>query len=127
AQRAALVISNGGSTTGYQALNEGTPVLGIASNLDQYLAMQAIERAGAGLLVKARAATAQGIRNGIQELLTRADYTRDALAVRAEFMHFRAGDRFTSFVESALGPPDSSFVKPQLKLHADPPTGGPSA
>ncbi|HEX2658646.1 MAG TPA: nucleotide disphospho-sugar-binding domain-containing protein, partial [Polyangia bacterium] len=53
ARRSLAVISNGGSTTGYQALSQGRPVLGIASNLDQYLAMTAIERAGAGLLLRA--------------------------------------------------------------------------
>src|SRR5438309_11465761 len=35
ARRAAVVVSNGGSTTGYQALAEGRPILGIAANLDQ--------------------------------------------------------------------------------------------
>ena len=42
ARQARFVITNGGSSTGYQALAEGTPVLGIPSNLDQYLAMAAI-------------------------------------------------------------------------------------
>ncbi|HVU52183.1 MAG TPA: glycosyl transferase family 1, partial [Polyangia bacterium] len=46
ARRASVVVSNGGSTTGYQALAEGRPVLGVPFNLDQYLATQAIERFG---------------------------------------------------------------------------------
>src|SRR5690606_32296797 len=69
ARHAALVISNGGSTTGYQALSQGTPVLGIASNLDQYLAMQVIERAGAGVLVKARSVSVQHLEEGVFRLL----------------------------------------------------------
>src|SRR5207253_1346820 len=40
AKKALAVISNGGSTTGYQALLEGKPVVGISSNLDQYLCME---------------------------------------------------------------------------------------
>nr|ACI04501.1 CrtX [uncultured bacterium] len=62
ARRSALVISNGGSSTSYQALAEGVPVLGLASNLDQYLAMAAIEASGAGQLARARLATAPSLR-----------------------------------------------------------------
>jgi UDP:flavonoid glycosyltransferase YjiC (YdhE family) len=39
AKRADLVICNGGSPTTSQALQAGVPVIGIASNLDQYLNM----------------------------------------------------------------------------------------
>ena len=53
ARRADLVVCNGGSLTCYQALSAGVPVIGIASNLDQFLNTQAIERAGAGLSVRA--------------------------------------------------------------------------
>ncbi len=52
AQRADLVISNGGSPTGYQALAEGTPVIGVPTNMDQLLAMRCIERYGAGVTVR---------------------------------------------------------------------------
>jgi UDP:flavonoid glycosyltransferase YjiC (YdhE family) len=62
ARRAAVVVSNGGSTTGYQALAEGRPILGIAANLDQHLAMTAIQDAGAGLLLRAGTLTREGPR-----------------------------------------------------------------
>ena len=39
-QRAALVIGNGGSPITYQALAAGKPVLGLASNFDQFLNMR---------------------------------------------------------------------------------------
>ncbi len=57
ARRAELVICNGGASTAYQALTEGTPVLGLPRNLDQYLAMTAIENAGAGVLLRSGEAT----------------------------------------------------------------------
>ena len=50
---AQLVICNGGSPTTNQALVHGVPVLGIASNMDQFLNMRAIEDYGAGLLLRA--------------------------------------------------------------------------
>jgi UDP:flavonoid glycosyltransferase YjiC (YdhE family) len=47
-----VVVCNGGGTA-VQALGQGTPVVGIPSNLDQVLGMQSVERAGAGVLVRA--------------------------------------------------------------------------
>jgi UDP:flavonoid glycosyltransferase YjiC (YdhE family) len=51
--RAQLVICNGGNLTTYQAVAGGAPVLGICGNLDQFLNMQAFERAGAGRTLRA--------------------------------------------------------------------------
>src|SRR5690349_8101775 len=68
ARRSLFVVSNGGSSTSYQALSEGVPVLGIPSNLDQYLAMTAIERAGAGILRPARTLSVAGVRRAAEEL-----------------------------------------------------------
>jgi UDP:flavonoid glycosyltransferase YjiC (YdhE family) len=70
AARADLVLSNGGSTTSYQGLAAGRPVLGIASNLDQYLSMTAITRAGAGLLLRAGQATRSTIRTALAQALS---------------------------------------------------------
>jgi UDP:flavonoid glycosyltransferase YjiC (YdhE family) len=99
AARADLVICNGGSTTGYQALAAGRPVVGIAANLDQYLAMTAIEQAGAGILLRAGTVTAAAVRQAVVDLLgdrhkqaaaralARACASRDAAA---EFRRFVA-------------------------------------
>jgi UDP:flavonoid glycosyltransferase YjiC (YdhE family) len=53
--RADLVVCNGGSPTATQALLKGRPVLGIASNLDQFLNMRAVRDRGAGLCLRADA------------------------------------------------------------------------
>ena len=49
---ASLVICNGGSPSTHQALAQGVPVIGVANNLDQYLNMAAITKAGAGRLLR---------------------------------------------------------------------------
>jgi len=49
---ASLVICNGGSLTTYQAIQNGTPVLGIVSNLDQHLNMSYFSRAGIGAVMR---------------------------------------------------------------------------
>ncbi|HEU4581321.1 MAG TPA: nucleotide disphospho-sugar-binding domain-containing protein [Polyangiaceae bacterium] len=102
ARRARLVISNGGSTTGYQALAEGTPVLGLPSNLDQYLATEAIVRAGAGRCVKARRATADMLRSEIHGMLEDGALQAAARRVAARFRALDAGHNFRAFVQSVF-------------------------
>jgi UDP:flavonoid glycosyltransferase YjiC (YdhE family) len=53
ASRAEIVICNGGSPTASQALAAGRPVLGLCSNLDQFLNMRAVHARGAGVALRA--------------------------------------------------------------------------
>jgi len=103
ARRADLVISNGGSTTSYQALAEGRPVLGIPSNLDQYLAMSAIETAGAGLHLRAGTLTREQVRGTLERLLGDPTFKVAAAGARAELGRWRAADRFGAFVDAVTG------------------------
>ena len=105
ARRARLVISNGGSSTGYQALAEGRPVIGIASNLDQYLSMTAIETVGAGKLLRAGTLTPQTVRGALEEVLDGPAYHRAAGALAATFARYDAGARFRAFVAEAVASP----------------------
>jgi UDP:flavonoid glycosyltransferase YjiC (YdhE family) len=99
ARSAALVIFNGGSTTGYQALSQGTKVLGLPSNFDQYLAMEAIERAGAGLSIKARQANAELIRASIERALSDPALDAGARTVAEHFARFDSAALFRAFVD----------------------------
>lgn len=101
ARRAAVVVSNGGSTTGYQALSEGRPVLGIAFNLDQYLAMGAIEHAGAGLLLRAGNVDRDQIRVALARLVSEATFTQRAEDLRDDFARWNAVEIFRTFVAEA--------------------------
>jgi UDP:flavonoid glycosyltransferase YjiC (YdhE family) len=100
ARHATLVISNGGSSTGYQALAEGSPVLGLPFNLDQYLAMTAIERVGAGRLVRAGTATADTLLAMVEVVLRDCSQRRAAERVRSEFARFDAAARFAALVDA---------------------------
>jgi len=75
AARADLVVCNGGSPTSYQALLQGAPVLGIPGNLDQYLNMHYLEKAGLGLSLRSTqlrpAAVAESARRLLQESTSR--------------------------------------------------------
>jgi UDP:flavonoid glycosyltransferase YjiC (YdhE family) len=103
ARRAALVVSNGGSTTGYQALSQGTPLLGLPSNFDQFLAMQAIERAGAGVSLKARQADTASIGATLAQALANPKLTLAARAVAESFARRDSGEVFRDLVRRVTG------------------------
>jgi len=66
---ASLVIGNGGSPITYQALRAGAPILGLVSNLDQFLNMERIEAANMGLGMRAANASIADIRRAAMDLL----------------------------------------------------------
>lgn len=86
ARVADLVICNGGSPTSYQGLAAGIPVIGLASNLDQYLNMSLIDAAGAGILLRSHGASREQIRaaaqRGLDSVSMRAKAGRLGEAVR---------------------------------------------
>ncbi|MFG6486119.1 glycosyltransferase [Roseateles sp. BYS78W] len=69
ALRSRLVICNGGSLSTQQALAAGVPILGIASNMDQFLNMAPIEAAGAGIVLRADRLSKSAIRQAAERLL----------------------------------------------------------
>lgn len=103
ARRASFVVTNGGASTSYQALAEGKPVLGIPSNLDQYLAMSAIERAQAGRLVRSGEATPRAMREAFTELLQSDRLREGARTVARAFGHTECHGRFGAWLDEALG------------------------
>lgn len=98
AARAQLVICNGGSPTSQQALAAGVPVLGIASNLDQFLNMQAIEARGAGLCLRADRALPADIRRAATTLLENPAFRDSARELAGIFARYDSGQRFSELV-----------------------------
>lgn len=98
AARADLVICNGGSPTVYQALAAGVPVLGLPSNLDQYLNMQAVTRHGAGQCLRADVADTTSIRDAVRQLLTEPGFRDRARTLSERFSTCLA----SSTLEAAL-------------------------
>lgn len=82
AQRSRLVVCNGGSLTAYQALANGAPVLGISSNLDQFLNMRAFERAGAGRMFRADRLSTGALRAEAEALLSDVSFGKDVERLR---------------------------------------------
>lgn len=102
AAQACLVINNGGSGTGYQALAAGTPVLGIPSNLDQYLTMQAITRFGAGLELRSASLRAAQVRRAAIQLCEDPGLCQRARELGAVLRARDCHERFESYLRGAL-------------------------
>jgi UDP:flavonoid glycosyltransferase YjiC (YdhE family) len=101
ARRSAAVVCNGGSSTGYQALAEGRPVIGLPWNLDQYLAMTAIEAAGAGVLVRGASAEPARIRRGVLDALA-GRFDGGVAGARRALEAIDHRERFPAIVAGAL-------------------------
>jgi len=102
AKRSVLVVANGGSPTVYQALAAGVPVLGIASNMDQYLTMSGVVRAGAGLSLRAGKASVAAIRSAARRLIDEPSFTTAARRVGEEIARYDAPSRFAAFVDEVF-------------------------
>ncbi|MDH3979081.1 MAG: glycosyltransferase [Gammaproteobacteria bacterium] len=102
AARADLVICNGGSPTTQQALAAGTPVLGICSNLDQYLNMQAVATTGAGMMLRAGKASVGAVRAAVERLLADPSCQEAAQRMADRYRVYDANQRFSSIVEQLL-------------------------
>jgi UDP:flavonoid glycosyltransferase YjiC (YdhE family) len=103
--RARVVIHNGGSSTGYQALAAGVPVLGIPGNLDQYLASERIDQRGAGLSLRSGTLTAGQVTTNVQRLLNEPGFTEAAVSLAEVFKQHDAAANFRAFVDGLWGRP----------------------
>lgn len=103
ARRAALVVCNGGSPTVHQALSAGTPVLGLAGNMDQHLSMRSVTTAGVGLLVRSEHATPTAIATAARRLLDEPDFAARAKEMANRFASQDAPAAFASAVERLSG------------------------
>ena len=98
AARASLVICNGGSPSAYQALAQGTPVLGIPANLDQMLNMHFVVRSGAGAALRADRVTRKRVADVVKHMLQTPAFGAQAKKIAAVFHEYHATARFANIV-----------------------------
>lgn len=101
-ERARLVIHNGGSSTGYQALLAGTPLVGIPNNLDQYLASERAAAKGAGLTLRSGSLREDAVAAAVVRLLEEPHFRLNAQRLRSSFLRHDAKERFRDFVARVL-------------------------
>jgi UDP:flavonoid glycosyltransferase YjiC (YdhE family) len=100
AAKACLVVCNGGSPTTQQALVHGTPVIGIASNLDQFLNMDYIERFGAGTLLRADSVTAHALRDVARAIIDSQRVRKQAEAAASLLTAVRPEAQFPTAIRN---------------------------
>ncbi len=102
ARRADLVICNGGSATVYQALAAGVPVVGIPTNLDQYLMMDYVRRYGAGESVRAGQASLSLLMRAMKHIADKPDYRLNAGRLGALIAAGQPQDRLDHILSAIL-------------------------
>jgi UDP:flavonoid glycosyltransferase YjiC (YdhE family) len=85
-----------------QALVNDVPVIGVASNLDQYLNMSYVEQCGAGRLLRAGRLSAAGLRELAAEILSHEHYRTAAARVGAQMRAYDAPARLQLTVDEIL-------------------------
>jgi len=102
AQRSSLVICNGGTMSGQQALSAGTPFLGLISNMDQMLFSQIVRRAGACELMRESEVNESALRPVISSMLEQQRYRATAKMLAARSAQLDACGKFEKLIRSIL-------------------------
>lgn len=101
ARRAQLVVCNGGSPTTHLALAAGVPVLGIATNMDQFLNMHFIAARGAGLRLRADELRPGDLRQQAGRMLADGAFGTAARRLAADMRRYDARTRFAAILRRA--------------------------
>ena len=107
ARQASFVVNNGGSSGMYQALAAGIPVLGIPSNLDQYLTMQSLTRAGAGLQLRSASLRPEQVRRAANQLCEDPTLRQRARELAVVLGRYDCHARFQGWLEGIFGAVES--------------------
>lgn len=98
ANRSRLVVCNGGSPAAYQALSAGVPAIGLPSNLDQFLNMQAVAGMGAGRSLRADGFNSIHFKKSVMEMLNEVQPHHQARLLRERIYGAPAGENFARWL-----------------------------
>jgi UDP:flavonoid glycosyltransferase YjiC (YdhE family) len=101
-KKASLVICNGGSPGTHQALAHGVPVIGVAGNLDQYLNMAAIEKSGAGRVMRSGTFDAGKLVAVVQRMLADPTSREAARDLALRFARYDPRDKFNNIINEIV-------------------------
>jgi UDP:flavonoid glycosyltransferase YjiC (YdhE family) len=102
AARSGVVICNGGSPTSQQALAAGVPVIGIASNLDQFLNMDTLVRAGAGAIMRADRFSGQALATLVTNVVEGSAHAAAARKIAATIAAYDTASQFAAALDAVL-------------------------
>lgn len=99
---ARAVVCNGGSPACYQALAAGKPVVGLATNMDQFLNMAAVEDAGCGRLLRSASCTAESAREAVREAMEDSFLQARAIEIMKRIAQYPAARMFADSLASLI-------------------------
>ncbi len=102
AARSRLVICNGGTMSGQQALSAGTPYLGLISNLDQMMFSTVVRKASACELLREGDVNEMTLRPMILNMLAQEKYQTAAKRLAARTENPKSCEKFEAVVCSML-------------------------
>jgi len=102
AAMAKLVICNGGSPGTHQALQKGTPILGIPANMDQLLNMDFIVKTGAGLKIRSDQITFNSVRDAVAHILYEPGFSANAQRVASWFRNYLPEKKFPAMLNKII-------------------------
>lgn len=102
AARASLMICNGGSLSTYQAIQGGTPVLGIVGNLDQHLNMSHIGGAGIGAILRNEHVTVERLQALAKQLLAEDHYKESVNQAQRASQQYSLETQLPTLIHQAL-------------------------
>ncbi|MEJ2685882.1 MAG: glycosyltransferase [Gammaproteobacteria bacterium] len=103
AAAASVVLCNGGSPAALQALAQGSPILGIPTNLDQYLNMAYMVDAGVGVALPAGRLSVPSICAAMNALLDpQGPYQQKAAWAAERLGSYRAGQMLDRLIDEVL-------------------------
>ncbi|HYF48447.1 MAG TPA: nucleotide disphospho-sugar-binding domain-containing protein, partial [Planctomycetota bacterium] len=97
-----IVICNGGSPMVYAALAAGRPVLGIPSNMDQHMMIEAAARAGCAIGLRSEQASAAQLQRAFRSLLGNEAAAQRAREWQKAITSFATSAIFARILERAL-------------------------
>lgn len=102
---ASIVVCNGGSPSCYQALTAGKPVIGLPTNLDQYLNMSLVERVGAGRLIRRSRRLGRDIVAAVTTMLETPSFAAQARVLQDRIERQSPIDSVQEVLEHAVSTP----------------------
>lgn len=101
---ASVVISNGGSPMSQLALSCGTPVLGVPSNMDQFLCMRHLCAANLGIQLRADRCTREKARQALASIIDSQDVISSAGAIPQALTDEKFAENLMWAIESVRKP-----------------------
>ncbi len=102
--RADLIICNGGSGMTYMALDAGRPVLSVPVLLDQYYVAEAVERYGAGGVLRAGWIRERDVQSTVDRMLKTTAFSIHAERLKRTIKTYDAFSVFTGIVRRIAQP-----------------------